>query len=293
MAASAIVLFGVAEFIGRTVYGFDRPPLYQTDPEIEYMLQPSQSSVVKRTAFTTNRFGMRSPEWSEHKQSPSSRRVLAFGDSVMMAGAVPQDQIATSLIRNALAERGVPTEVGNVSAASWGPGNWLAYAKRYGFFDADTVVLVISSHDYADNPTFRPLNRLTHPTKRPIFATAQYIRNKVNQFSDWVGLAQEPHDPGPTEKDSRLALGDLRRFLLLAKQGGRKVLVFQHFERVELDGKPKPGAARIAALCRDLQIETISMRGVEAANQAGSYADGIHLTAQGQAVIAAEIARHL
>ncbi len=69
--------------------------------------------------------------------------------------------------------------VGNISAGSWGPGNWLAYAEEYGFFDADVIVLVISSHDIEDNPTYQKLNQYTHPTRRPIFAL-------------WEGLVRSP-----------------------------------------------------------------------------------------------------
>ena len=278
----------LAECVGRMVFGVNRPPLYRADPEIEYTLQPNQSSIVKRQPFLTNQYGMRSPELSE-RRPPGGRRIAAFGDSILTANAVGQDDLATSVLAKELTSRGAPTEVANISAGGWGPGNWLAYAKRYGFFDADTVVLVLSSHDYADNPTFSSMDPYTTPTHYPRSALVFYAMKKAAALASHA--AAQPVQP--SEDEITKALSDLRAFLAMARQDGRRVIVFQHFERGELDGNQKPGAARIASLCKDMGIESASLLDAELANRAGAYDDGIHLTTKGQRVLASEIAKHL
>ena len=66
--------------------------------------------------------------------------------------------MATTRLENKLAESlDRPVLVANIAAGSWGPPNILAYLRRFSFFDADVVVIVLNSPDYADAPTFEPL----------------------------------------------------------------------------------------------------------------------------------------
>ena len=100
----------------------------------------------------------------------ATRRVLVFGDSVVWGGAVlDQSLIATERLR----QLGV-SEVGNVATPSWGPGNWLGWARRFGFLQATDVVLVISSHDAADNPIPDPFTgNPNHPLQPPVSALVE------------------------------------------------------------------------------------------------------------------------
>lgn len=76
----------------------------------------------------------------------ATRRGLVFGDSV----------------------------VGNVATPSWGPGNGLGWARRFGFLQATDVVLVISSHDAADNPSPEPFTgNPNHPLQSPVSALVE------------------------------------------------------------------------------------------------------------------------
>lgn len=67
---------------------------------------------------------------------------MMFGDSVLNGRNLTDHQsLATTILRTTWKEEfSSDFIVGNISAGSWGPGNWLAYAKEYGFFDADRDV---------------------------------------------------------------------------------------------------------------------------------------------------------
>lgn len=187
-----------------------------------------------------------------------------------------------------------PVTVGNVLGGSWGPGNWLAYAEEFGLFEADVVLLVVSSHDYADNPTFAPLNEETHPTKRPPSAlwegVTRYLPGYLGFLNSREAATEAKTQSSPPEKDVVRALQDLRRFLELAKKTAKTVLVLQHWERSEiLAGKPQDGFGRIRAVCNDLDIPAVSLQPLmsQAMNEGlDVYRDNIHPNEQGQRVIA-------
>jgi lysophospholipase L1-like esterase len=274
------VMAGAGEGFARWHMGLGNPPLNVAHPRIEYMLRPNQDLHRFGHRFIVNAYGMRSRPFDRRKAN-GELRVLVFGDSVVNAGnLINQDELATERIRQALERtRRIPVTVGNVSAGSWGPGNWLAYAREYGFFDADAVVLVISSHDATDNPTFAPLDPNKYPTRRPVSALAEAVRRYLSAPAA-VSIATD------VEQGSR----DLNAFLRLAQQHAKTVLVLQHLEKPELlDGRIKPGYYRIQKACAAAGVQTVSLEaGFREAWQRGvdPYSDHIHLNAAGQQLIA-------
>ena len=96
------------------------------------------------------------------------------GDSIVYGGVrIDQEEIDTEILtRDLQHDLARPVVVGNASAKSWGPPNELAYLKRYGTLDADVVILELSSHDYADSPTFVPVVGISadYPDKKPPLA---------------------------------------------------------------------------------------------------------------------------
>ena len=77
-----------------------------------------------------------------------------MGDSVIFGGLVDDKRLATNLF--ALARPDL--EIFNVSSGSWGPGNWLGWIDSRGYLDAKFLVIVLSSHDAFDQPTYSSLN---------------------------------------------------------------------------------------------------------------------------------------
>ena len=282
-----LVLVGV-ELVARLVLGLGDPPIYVADPQIEYMLKPDQDVMRFGSHVFVNHWGMRPPDFPLHKTKPDEIRVLIMGDSVINGGSeIDQGLLSTTLLQQNLQEKlGRPVVIGNASAGSWGPGNWLAYVQRYGFFDADLVVLLVNSGDYADNPTYAPLSA-NHPVSKPLLATQEaifrYLPGYLPTFSS------QPAAQVTTISPAEVAQGrtDLSQFLTLAKDNGaRQVMVFHHPDRPEfLSGKYLTGHDEMRALSRELGVSFTDLYPAYAKQSDNLYRDGIHHNVKGQKVL--------
>lgn len=296
--AVLVCLIGAAtaEVFARAALGLGHPPLYQSDSEIEYLLKPDQNVRRFGNHYQVNHFSMRAENFPPTR-APGERRVLVFGDSVVNAGAqVDQYVIATELLHRELAgpdtrpdQPRAKVTVGNVSAFSWGPGNWLAYAKRYGFFEADTVIIVTNSGDYGDVPTFAPLNPDTHPSTEPPSAVWEAAVRYLPVYLQRLHPA--PRRPAPPPPVSAAAgpesLRDLKELIRMAQQAGAKVRLVQHYQTDELDSDTPPlGTALFAKACGELGVPVLSMQQAEREARETAYMDNIHLTAKGQRILA-------
>ena len=290
-------LISIGEIFARYFLGLGTPPLSITHPKIEYMYKPNQDVYRFGNHFVTNQYGMRSEPFTK-KKSSDELRIMVFGDSVVNGGNLTdQAELATSILKERLAKTlGKNVVVGNISSGSWGPGNWLAYAEEYGFFDADIIVLVISSHDYIDNPTFQPLDKNTHPTEQPVSALLEGIERYLPRYLPQIPtstVATENNQYMPGEKEVKQGLGDLKNFLELAKNNSNNVFVFQHYEKLEIESfYPKIGNKLIKEICIQLGIISISLetyfrRSIK--DGFNPYHDEIHPNKIGQKLIAEAI----
>lgn len=295
--SSVIFAFAIGEIFARYYLGLGPPPLSVSHPTIEYMYKPNQDVYRFGNHFIVNQYGMRSAAFVE-KRSANELRIMVFGDSVVNGGVLTdQSELATSIVKNkltAIADKNAI--VANISAGSWGPGNWLAYAKKYGFFDANIIVLVLSSHDYADNPTFEPLNPNTHPSKAPISALFEGIEKYLPRYfsskSKNKDVTTEVDQFAATEnsKEAQKGLNDLRSFLKLAQNNSTTVLVFQHYEKLEVNSdRTNIGNQHIKMICQQLGITSISLEPYfrkSMAEGVNPYRDNIHPNEVGQRLIA-------
>ncbi|MCC5790897.1 MAG: SGNH/GDSL hydrolase family protein [Opitutales bacterium] len=292
---SLLALLLLVEISLRSFLGLGNPPLSVEHPEIHYMFKPNQDIQRFGNRIKINEFGMRSEDFSADKPEDEFR-ILIFGDSVVNGGNLTdQEDLATSLLKEKLQPyfpNGVT--VGNVSAGSWGPGNWLAYAEEFGFFEADKVFLVISSHDSADMPTFAPLNPNTHPTQKPLLATSELLIRYVLPRAG-IRLGRPDHTgPGFTlEERMETSLNDLEAFLQKALDTEAEVRVFHHWELPEIEaGEAKEGFAFIKEVVESLDIPFHSMHDTFAQQQRDGpspYRDNIHPNETGQELLAKEI----
>jgi lysophospholipase L1-like esterase len=268
--ARALIAGGICllagELIARFGFGLGTPPLSVTHPTIEYMFRPNQDVRRFENRILINEYGMRSGSFPE-KKGESEYRVMIFGDSIINGGNLTDhSELATTEFQNYLEKRlNCRVNVGNISAGSWGPGNWRAYLNHFGAFDADVIFLVVSSHDYADNPTFKPLSELTHPTVSPTSALwegiERYLPRYLPQFGRETNRA-EPHLASSDEvhEDVAKGLNDLRDFLLIAQESAKQVVVLQYWSKDEIaSGKPEPGNIEIKKLCDELSLPVISL----------------------------------
>lgn len=144
-----LAILGVAELTLRFGFGFCNAPLYIEDPDFEYVFAPNQYRFRFRNVVRTNELSMR----SESLNPSDTTVILLVGDSVINGGnPTDHDDLASTILEKQFTEYyKQPVRVLNVSAGSWGPDNAFAFLKKKGFFDADMICLVTSSHDAYDN----------------------------------------------------------------------------------------------------------------------------------------------
>jgi len=235
LVASCGAVLAAGELYARFGLGLGDPPLSTPDPAMEYRFRPDQDVMRFGNRIRINAFSMRSGDFPASKTDPSEIRVMVFGDSVINGGSLTdQADLATELLREAIEDTtGRPVRVGNISAGSWGPANQLAYAEAFGFFDADVVAIVVSSHDADDVPVFEPLDQ---PQSAPWTALGEGSQRYL--WPQLRGLFARGESPAPAAEDrdggpvfTGKALRDLSRLVTLARP--RPVLVFHFPDRDE------------------------------------------------------------
>ena len=250
IAVIAVISLIAAELVCRFAIGLGAPPLYQVDDKMEYLLQPSQTYYRFHKRFSVNQYSMRADDFPPQKSSPDELRVIVVGDSIVYGGVlIDQRDIDTEILKRDLHRQFArPVVVGNASAKSWGPPNELAYLQRYGTFHADVVVLELSSHDYADAPTFIPVVGISaaYPSKKPPLALFDlfetYILPRYTQFGatpegidkTMINGSESPHDIAMCRDAER----DFFRFV---RAHQAKVALMQHLSLTELNANYQPG----------------------------------------------------
>ena len=288
---AGIVAIAGGAIVLRDVVGLRLAPIRVPHPSIEYLYAPNQRSKRAGLEMRVNEYGMRSDSFPRTRETASELRIMVFGDSILAApGLTGHDQLATTLAQQTLAAQlGRRVIVGNVAAGSWGPGNWLAYANAFGFFDADVVVLVASGHDHPDVPEFAPMHPNPTPIPQvlvPVAELASRLRLQVLASADSGGAGQ---DTRPDPRIVENALNDLAAFLELARSRTPQVRVLLLPEMAELSGAAHTGRAEIEALARGLGLpvrrpdDRYRQKMLEGREL---YLDNIHPNDAGQALLA-------
>jgi hypothetical protein len=288
-AAVVLALLVAAEALARYGLGLGDPPLWLADPEIEYLPVPSREYRRFGKRIRYNAWSMRAREFPAERQDPRERRVVVVGDSVVHGSAdIDHEAVGTVLLEPQLARRlGRPVLVANASAGSWGPPNMLAYLKRYGLFDADLLVIVLNSGDWADAPKFRPMDARL-PRRRPWLAISELWTKYLPRYLRTRGRPLPP-PLNPDPRDVAWCLDSLREMIRMARGAGAGVLVAQHLKRSEIEGRPELGHTELARVVREEGIEPIQLGpGFAESLHAGRnpYSEGAHPNEEGHRVIA-------
>ncbi len=172
---ASVMGFGAIAEIGlRLTQGLGNPPLYIADEDIGYLLAPNQKLRRAGNLIEINQYSMR---YGEINPEQDIERIFLLGDSVVNGSWwTDQADILSSLMAKKLQSNSDKTlEVFNASTNSWGPRNELAYLKRYGLFDADTLVLVVNTDDlFATEPTSLVVGKsYSYPNKKPALALVE------------------------------------------------------------------------------------------------------------------------
>jgi len=302
---TAVILVIFSEIVSRFMVGLGDPPLYQADATMEYMLQPSKTYYRFHNRVSVNRYGMRADEFPPHKSSSEELRVLVFGDSIVYGGVrIDQNEIGTEILKPSLQrEFGRPVVIGNASATSWGPPNELAYLQRYGTLDADVVILVLSSHDYADAPTFTPVVGIAaqYPGKKPVLAVADllesyFLPRYLHIGETPAGIDKSVFDTPQPEKDISECRDAEREFFRLARSRKAKIALVQHLSSMELAGKYQTGYYANQAVAQEQNVPYVDDADeLRAALNSGANVlvkgDTLHLNRAGQPILAHALQR--
>ncbi len=288
------------ELVLRWIVGLGDPPLYQAEPSMEYMLQPSKTYLRFGRRIAINRYGMRSADFPPQKSSPRELRILVVGDSVIYGGVrIGQREIDTEILRRNLQRQyRRPVVVGNVSAKSWGPPNELAYLKRFGTFDADVVILVLSSHDYADAPSFVPVVGVVgeYPEKRPWLAMGDLLTTYIlPSYFHWGATPPEVDrtqgSAAESERDIAVCReAEIALYRMVRSRGAKTVLV-QHLSQPELTAGFMRGYFANQSVADSENVPHLDdatvLRGQLNAGKAPFYpGDPLHLDRSGQEALA-------
>ena len=197
--AVLLVLVLVVELSLRVIWGFGQPLIYIADPEIGYLLAPSQKTRRSGNLIEINQYSMRSPTISK-VPALGTWRVMLLGDSIVNGGWwTDQTQTLSALITTQLQpnlDKNTQLEILNVSANSWGPPNQLAYLKRFGTFGAQTIILVINTDDlFAQTPNSAIVGRdRNYSAQKPPLALIE-VFNRYIQKSQPIPKQAPLNDP--------------------------------------------------------------------------------------------------
>lgn len=144
----------VGELIAKYGLGLGDPPLSMPDERLDYIFAPNQSCIRFGNTIIYNNASMRCnfeviPEFN-------GMRIFLVGDSVVNGGVLTDHHdLATTILQEQVDPSKSKIQVCNVSAGSWGPGNYAAYFRRHSDLvrPGDILVLEVNSHDlWEDDP---------------------------------------------------------------------------------------------------------------------------------------------
>jgi hypothetical protein len=281
------ILGVLAELILRGFFGFCDAPLSQTSDNYEYLFQPNQNRFRFGRHIRYNEFGMRSDRIDK-----KSIKVLGLGDSVINGGSfTDQDSIATSILSTSLSNTlQKPVQLLNISAGSWGPDNCNAYLDEYGSFDAELMVLVVSSHDSHDMMDFKPIVGISSAFPDKQYALAiwelfdRYIYPKyISKIFESSG--EDFNEREGIKKDGK---GFNQGFVGLAekaKQWDIPMIIYLHADKSELkNGAYNEQGIEIMQFAKANSIKLI--KDLDHGLDKSWFHDDIHLNNKGQRMMA-------
>lgn len=282
-----LILLAITEIILRMVWGIGKPPLYTEDPDYEYIYAPNQDLQRMGHHFRTNSLGMRSDNLSAN----DSIRILLIGDSVINGGAHSDNEdLAGNMLSKMLSDAtGVKVNVLNISAGSWGPDNAAAFIKKHGDFNAESIVLVFSSHDAYDFMQFDKVVGVdpNYPEKNPSSALTEiFFRYVIPGIKNLNG--QDPSEQLMISKKGKGLNPGWKFFKEYAEEKNIDLHIYLHSELSELEkGNYNPRGHLILAFADSMHIPVI--KDIEPLNKPEFYRDFIHINSGGQKYIAEKL----
>ena len=255
-------------------------------------MKPNQNIQRFGNRININDASMRTSIDILNRPKLGKKRVLIFGDSVLWGTSLlDQADIATSILGIKLKE---DYQIYNVSAGSWGPGNWNQFIKENGLFNADQVIFLISSHDLNDIPN--PLTKINKlmPGANPPFATWELVnRYALPRIQRYLAkIIPNNKKQNTLNKNSRISVGksNLNQSIDLVNDSGADLTAVQFWNRREFESEsPDKNHSIIKDLLSDRKVNTFQSLPIfkNCSNQASDlFFDSIHLSREGQKCLA-------
>jgi hypothetical protein len=302
------------EVLLRVLLGFGNPLIYITDAECGYLLAPNQKVRRLGNRIEINEYSMRSGAIAP-VPTPETLRVLLLGDSVANGGwwTHQTDTISEIMARelrlqvqNLASDAQLGSQVNysnfevlNASANSWGPRNQLAYAKRFGVFGANAVVLLLNTDDFfASAPCPLVVGRdRSYPDRKPRSATLELLSRYLLPAVPTPQLAAPAATSGDVVGCNLEAIGQIQK---IAVSANVEFLLAVTPKRSEF-GDPGPrdwevkARARLAELVETEKITYIDFLPIfnGGAELPTLYRDSIHLSPQGNQLVSKTISRQI
>jgi len=280
-----LIILTVTELLLTLIIGVNQRPLYQADDTIEYLLQSNQQLTRFGNQYDVNEHHMRSAPFPDDYFGAGKLRIMVYGDSIINGGTkLDQNEIATSLLQKQLSEQQINAYVGNISAGSWGPENILEYIRKHGTYKADVAIVVLSSHDAFDVPTFTELGRQSHPIQHNNFSFYELYLKYIAKRSPFIASANVQQQKKAIQQNNEN--NKLTELILSLKKQVKTILIVQHYSMRELKKEALPlGHKIINKSCVLTKVICIDLLSAYSNSVKNIYLDDLHLNTEGQRLL--------
>lgn len=286
----ALFLLVGLECLARFCLGLGDPPLSIPDEKVDYLFAPNQVCHRFGNLIIYNNVSMRC-DYDVKDKDLKGGGLMVIGDSVINGGALTDHScLATTILGSRLG-----CKVANVSAGSWGPGNYAAYLQKFGSFGAEYLVVEMNSHDvWEDDPTLSSGANvgvdLSLPDRKPWCATYELLCRYVwPRLSKAMGVGKvkvNKVDVARWNNDNQnSAQYNLRQldYIFTTPPKNKSLLIWR--SRLEtINNSESEGERIIRQWATSNHVEVISVRAEE-----GDYRDGIHPNLEGQKKMASAL----
>lgn len=294
------------ELIARHGYGLGDPPLSVGDQDIDYIFRPNQHCSRFGNRIWYNDLSMRM-DADVSGAAPARRKLFVVGDSVVNGGALTdQDDLATSILQHEFPK----WLVCNVSAGSWGPGNYVAYFRRHPSLVGtnDVLFLEVASHDLWEDDPRDGAGKIvgvdvSFPARRPFCALSDgWFRYALPRLRRWMQMTPngkgeegvgdaipkigQEHSSQEAENTRATYNLDCCRWLF-GLPFAKKFLVIHRTADEWRNGKIAAGESAFVRCAKKAGVPVVLLR----LEPGKDYRDTIHLNKNGQAKLARAIAK--
>lgn len=312
--------------------GFPRKLFVATDePDLGYRLRPGIDAEARGVHVVTNSLGLRGPEVPRTPAS-GTERVLVMGDSVAFGFRLEQGETFPVLLEQELEQRdGGSWEVLNGGVEGYNTVNELAYL-RSSLLDLQpkTIVVVFNLNDFDYGPVMGPMGVLTLDQSQRVSSDSLSMRSEFwlllrwlvatqgrvwtgqgpaptvtpapgdespfSPFDRFVSVLRKKYYDAPTDERWQRMVDALRDMAALCRERGIRLVIaiVPDGDQVGVAAADLTPQKKLAEVCDTLALDCIDLRpSFVAARSPMLYLDIMHPNAEGQRIMARDVAAHL